>query len=368
MALAPGALSACALPPPVADRIGRAQIFVFAMKDRGVLSGRRDVVWGDKGPPLPGVYSLHYMSGDRDTNPAHDSAWYGARHPDWMLRLCGDHSPTKEFSANYVAVDLSNRAVREHILEDALATGAIAAGPAVAVDNIADVNSFASCGIQAADGWRPLFSGRVRDPAFASNVADWVGWLHDQFAQRGLCMMVNHYYTGDRAAYLAIDAHTDMDLDEGGFTRGCKPLAVGDAWWDRTRLLTDVAKRKPLIVVDQICPDPKAITPALLDWSIANYLLIKGDRTYLALTEHYGDLVDFPELYLRTGRPRTGIVRQQGGAVTREFERALAVVNPSQTAPARLRLPSGAGWRDHRGGPPVALLTVAPGGARVLVR
>ena len=67
--------------------------------------------------------------------------------------------------------DLANPAVRQHILDDALASGVIAAGTAVAVDNIADVNSFSSCGIQAVDGWRPLFSGQAHDPAFAADRA-----------------------------------------------------------------------------------------------------------------------------------------------------------------------------------------------------
>src|SRR5579872_2533397 len=83
----------CELPPQVADRIGRAQIFLHDISDRRVLIGRRDIVWGDKGEPLPGLYSMRYLPGDRYPDRNRALSWFEQHHDDWIVRKCDQTSP-----------------------------------------------------------------------------------------------------------------------------------------------------------------------------------------------------------------------------------------------------------------------------------
>ena len=86
------------LPPPVPDRIGRAQIFVYGFKDRNILRGRRDIVWADAGEKIPGVYAMSYMEMDRDPEHSHDLAWYRTHNPDWLVYKRDRISPAHEIS------------------------------------------------------------------------------------------------------------------------------------------------------------------------------------------------------------------------------------------------------------------------------
>ena len=88
------------LPPPVPDRIGRAQIFDFHIPDKSVMVGRRDFIWDARGAPMPGIYSTTYLAVDRDLNKSHNAAWLQANHPDWIVSGC-DHTPTHEYGDVY---------------------------------------------------------------------------------------------------------------------------------------------------------------------------------------------------------------------------------------------------------------------------
>ena len=196
-------------------------------------------------------------------------------------------------------------------------------------------------------------------------------WLAGRAHRLGLALAGNLYYDGhDREAYERIAAELDIVLEEGGFERDCRPRQTDASWLDRVTLLQAVAAAKPLISMDTVCPEAARMTRAVNVWALANYLMIKGDRTYLALVSgHEGAdyFQDFPELYLPIGQPLGGMERR-GRVFVRRFERAVAVVNPSSTAPAafEVRQP---GWRDEVTGEAVSgPIDLPPASARVLIR
>jgi len=141
------------------------------------------------------------------------------------------------------------------------------------------------------------------------------------------------------------------------------------SWLDRITLFQGIAASKGLIIIDQVCPLASQITPELADWSLANYLLVKGSHSYLAITgENYGEYVDFPQLHLDIGRP-LGAFAVTGGVYHREFARALVLLNPSATTPVSYDLGSESPWLDPRSQQHLrGTVQLAPGTALVLIR
>lgn len=361
------------LPPIVIERIGRAQIFDHLLKDKSVLTGRRDVLWAAAraGPAVPGVYSISIMTEDRDLTDGHDLAWFSANHPDWIVYGC-DGQATREFNDKYVSLDIGNPRVRETLFQLGV-VNTLARRPydSIGVDNLDNTNGFRECGVRRGGVLQRVYSGQRMDPAFVDQEADWIRWLAVRVHARGLALTGNLFYGGgDRADYLKIARNLDIVLDESGFERNCRPLQTDAQWLDRITLYRNLARIKPLISMDYVCPTLVQMTPATLDWSLANYLLAKGDRSYLALLPEQngaGVLLEFPELYLKIGRP-LGVMAARDGVYFRRFERALALVNPSSTASARFDLGQ-EGWLDRVTRRPLAGLTsLPPATAMVLIK
>lgn len=361
----------CLLPPIVSDRVGRAQIFAHRIKDKSILAGRRDVVWGDGPDPTPGTYGMRYMPGDRDADRRIDLDWYLRNRPDWVVRKC-DGAPAFEFNAPSVPVDIRNPDVREYLFRQSAAPAIEKRFAAIAVDNISANNIWQRCTVQGKEGSSRIYAGSRVDSVYAADVADWLGWLADRLHRSGTCVAANHYYGGtDRAGYLKIASKLDIVVDEHGMTRKCKPMDLDGKWLDRISLNREIARTKALVVIDQVCPTRAPITPEALDWSLANYMLIKGDRTYLAIIDsasYDGSYVDTPELYLKTGRPLAEMA-ERGGVHHRLFENALALVNASSRETKTFEVDDPQVWRMWRSGAAVERrLTLAPGTALTLVR
>jgi hypothetical protein len=360
----------CPAPPDVGDRIGRAQIFSYSIADQNLLVGRRDVLWGARGNPLPGVYGMRYMPADRYPTRTPGLDWFIQEHPDWIVRKC-DRQPAFEFGDPNVPVDIANPAVRAELFDKGAAPAFAQGVSAIALDNVEADNVWKRCGVERNGSWHQLYTGKEVDPSFTHDVSDWLGWLAGRLHEHDVCLAGNNYYHGfDKAGYLDVTAKLDMVVDEAGFTRHCKPLFLGATWLDRITLFRDIARSKPLVTIDEVCPTQEGITPQVVDWSLANQLLLKGDRSYLAMTVEngYGSFIDFPELYLKIGRP-LGDFGEKGGIYSRRFERAIALLNPSPTASAQFDLRSTGPWLDHRTRRPVSdIQRLAPGTALVLIK
>jgi hypothetical protein len=367
------ARSGCELPPPAsADHISRAQLWLHDPAERAAHGRDIAIVWSDdaKAPRMPGVYALKYTMADRDPDRTHDLAWYRIHHPDWVVTRC-DGAPAPLFTypwGAFTSVDVNNPAAREYLLHanlDGVLGGSRFDG--VGVDNLNPDNPGGRCGEQTARGFHRDFSGRKLDAAFTRRMANWAAWLRQKVNAAGLCLAANDYMSdGDVDGFLKVAAQLDIAVDEHGFTRRGRPLSLDDAWARRIAAYRQVADRKPLIVIDYPTPTAAELTPAALSWSIANFLLIKGPRTYLALTpgDRHALWTELPAMRVNYGPP-LGAMQRQGPLAIRRFAHAMAVVNPSPGDTARVVLPPG-GWRGLDGRTFDGDLIVAPGEAFVL--
>lgn len=363
---------AWSLPAAVPDRIGRAQVFVHQLQDRSVLATTRDFVWGDDGPKLDGVYGAKYMMVDRDPDRKHDQAWYEANHPDWLVYKADRAEPAHEFKYKWgynSPVDIANPAVRQYLFDYSIKP-IIESGrcSCVGVDNVECINLWSRAGVRADGDWRQLYSGQKVDPAFARDVADWLGWLADRVHAAGLSLAANHYpHLEDEAGYRLVADKLDIILDEHGFTRAGKAFVKGDNWLKYMTLFADLARTKAIVTIDQLAKTRAEITPELRNWSLANHLLMKGDHSYLSWQDQddYGALVEYAELYLPTGRALEAFAKD-GDVYRRRFEEVLALVNPSPTATASYPLEGN--WHDLQGDARRGTLALPPLSGLVLIK
>ncbi len=172
----------------------------------------------------------------------------------------------------------------------------------------------------------------------------------------------------DEAGFRVIASEVDIILDEHGYTRKGKPILTDKIWLNYVSMWADLARTKGIIVDDQIAETRAQVTPATKSWALANYLLMKGDHTYLTwlLEDDYAGSLDFPELYLPIGRPLERFHRV-GQVYQRRFEKVIAVVNPSSTTSAAYHVPAGK-WHDLQGAPCLGAVRLSPTSGLVLVR
>jgi hypothetical protein len=195
-----------------------------------------------------------------------------------------------------------------------------------------------------------------------------MGWLASRFHAAGMALAANHYpHLEDEAGYRLVASKIDIICDEHGYTRGGKAMLTDKKWAQYISLFADLARTKAVLVIDQLTRDPSRVTPEILDWSLANYLLMKGDRTYLAWPTEgvYGRFDNYPQLYLPIGRPLQPLSRE-GNVYRRRFEKVIALVNPASTAAASYRLEAGR-WYDLTGLRRSGVVSLPPASGLILV-
>jgi len=362
------------MPPAVPDRIGRAQIFDYKIPDKQTLLGKRDIIWGDEGRKVEGLYGLKYLMTDRDPEQKHDVDWYKANHPDWVSYKNDRTSPAHEFPYSWgfnTPVDVTNPAVREYLWEANL-KGIPGAHrfEGIAVDNVECRNEYLRGGVWADGAWKQQYDGTKKvDAAYARDTAEWMEWLAGRAHAAGMSLVANHYpHVEDEAGYRLVASKLDIICDEQGYTRRGKAMASDENWLKKMTLFAELARTKPIIVIDQLTKDPATVTPEVINWALANYLLMKGDWTYVAwpTEDAYGKFDDYPELYLPIGRPLESFTRD-GTVFRRHFEKVLALVNPARSAPASYQLEPGR-WHDLQGAERQGTLELPPGSGLVLTR
>lgn len=177
---------------------------------------------------------------------------------------------------------------------------------------------------------------------------------------------------------------TRYDLTAGVFVEGFADPGFAEADWkaSTTRLLTLAAKRK-IIILENYLRSTDDLERRR--YYLANYLLVKGDRTYL---DYFATspLEWYPEWSLDLGRAlSTGSTAGElarAGVYWRDFERGAAIVNPSDApvlvtlvSPMKRVEPVGGGAIDGSGTLPgevhyttVDRIVVPAHGAEILLR
>jgi hypothetical protein len=177
---------------------------------------------------------------------------------------------------------------------------------------------------------------------------------------------------------------TDYSLTAGVFVEGFADPSFASADWQRStnQILGLVAKHKIVIVQNYLGASTDVATRL---YYLANYLLIRGDRSYLDYFAS-GPLEWYPEWDVDLGAPVTTPAAVAdlavSGAYQREFANGWAVVNPTATAAtltfpasARLVMPQGGGAVDTTGAEPgsvgygsAASVTLQPSTAAIVLK
>ena len=157
---------------------------------------------------------------------------------------------------------------------------------------------------------------------------------------------------------------TDYSLTAGVFVEGFADPTFAAADWQRStnQILGLVTKHKIVILQNYLGASSDVATRL---YYLANYLLIRGDRSYLDYFAS-GPLEWYPEWKVDLGAPRTtgSTVADlaASGAYQREFANGWVAVNPTATAAtltfpasARLVMPQGGGAVDTTGAEPGSL-------------
>lgn len=331
------------LPPVVVDRIGTAQIFTFGTTEKKRLA-ERDFIWGDNDRATDLSYRTRYVPYDREPDKTRDLAWYQQHAPQSVARRC-DHEPAVTYRYDWgflTPLDITNPEVRSSIFERYVRPAKAAGFDGIAFDNVTGNNESKRCGISRGAQWVPMFSGSVLDRAFTEAVRDWVAWMREQAHAIGLSAAINlFYYVRDPEAFAIVAREADIVVDEGGYTRDCAPRLLGGDWVRRFLIMRQVARERALVTIDQACADFAKMPPAIVEWSLVNYHLERGERSYLALVGYgeYGRFLDRPELHIRLGRAVEDAA-EAGGLWVRRYERGGVALNPGGE-PAPLELPEG---------------------------
>jgi hypothetical protein len=304
----------------------------------------RDYIWSAFGPSST-IVSTGYLTHDRDLLPFHDLAWFQTHHEEWLTYLCDQVTPLQYFGDPIYGYDLKKPAVLAYQY-DVLVRAYMNAGfDGIAIDNFGFDNHFRKCGTyDEFNVWHQQYTGQFKDQQFADDSLAWLTWISDRVhADQGL-VAIN--VTDPFHPYFELLASkVDLVYFEGaGFINThCSPYWTDDRWLRKFQVFRKVAMERGLVIQDETCDFMSQLTPELVSWAVANFFLVRGDRSYFSLTQSYVNRpkvdpdYDGPELYTPLGEP-LGEPQQQGIVWTRLYENGLVVVNPSSTTSAVLSL------------------------------
>ncbi len=133
--------------------------------------------------------------------------------------------------------------------------------------------------------------------------------------------------------------YIDMMVDERSFTAyGAGPIKDAD-WENEVTNLEELNQQnKAFFLVNEWnnVPNDESITHAQINWSLANYLLVKGSHSYVYIypldngVQGYGNFYDRPEYHVAIGSA-TSARYTYDGVQRRDYSGGMTLVNPSST-------------------------------------
>lgn len=179
-----------------------------------------------------------------------------------------------------------------------------------------------------ADDWMPALPAydEVFEAGWTRRIEDWMIWLNTAFGD-DFALIVN------AGQLVTTRETTDYSLADGVMVEGFAGwdehdrFETGDWTLQINRILALVNQDRTVILQSYV------FEPAERLWQIANYLLVKGNHTYINL-EMTQDIEWFPEYDLPVGRALTPPpddieqLRTASGLYARTYDNALVLVNP----------------------------------------
>jgi hypothetical protein len=390
--------------PKVIDRIGLAASFNVSAQDPS--APKYDLLWTFGVPtstsrPMGGFYVPHNreplgVPGEPPRFGAeehHPVAWYRANHPDWLVYKNDRATLAASFEYRTAAgqpyhlppIDITNPAVREYIWDRRIAPALLEGYRLISFDNGGPFNTELRAGVKPTPGgWRQLFRGTTTtDPAYVRAVRDWLDSMRRRIHAAGARAGMNmDYGKGYEAEFLSVAGAADIVMNEGSFVnqRCAKDdfhyqddvpgRPDPDVWTARFTMFRQIARERGLVLAH---PCTGQAQPAVVSWAIANYLLVRGERTFLVLQQGAtwettrSLVVERPEFAVPIGAPAGEPTRIPGTKLwSRAYTNGLVLVNPSATTAHSTTLPAGA-YRDLEGAVKQGRIAVPPTTGLVLV-
>ena len=375
----------------VMDGIQLGIAFDYNAPNASALSENVAYIWG--GYFLNWILPLHplvpridgYMSFDSDpwsqSSPGHSLQYWRSVHPDWIVYRCDRRTPAY-YSSNdtSVSLDFTNPAVRAWQL--AQLAGLFAQGATgVAFDDFNFENAAGRCGVYRNGVWTKLGYPQLGQTN-ARLSKDMLTWL------RAMSSMVRRTYPGKTmtaavspsvsglANVKAAAPYLDMIFDESGYTDYGKRRLTGSAWDAETAALDYLNRHGKGFDINAIVnvPNDAAVTPSQLSWALANYLLVKGARSYTYVYGGkglgfggsplgYGTFFARPEYHIPVGHPVSSAY-VSNRLHMRRYSGGLVMVNATDSARYMIRL--GRTYKNMEGRT-ISLVTLSPGTGIVLL-
>jgi hypothetical protein len=333
-------------PPDATENIHVAQIFNAHIDNIQDEIGNVDIVWGADHPKRPeGIYNLYYYPFDRDADGGvgethHDITWFLANHPDWIEYTCDQKTPAYEYNGPNVPLDITNPAVIDYMMQTYLLPAIRRGYKGIAFDNVDFNNNGGRCGVWKDGKW-------VEQPDYIRNILNWAALmytaLHEQYASVAMNFPydLNHPTESD-----TLYQYLDIAVDERGFTNMGKPqdeYFSADAWLTNMKALQSLdAMGKGFVSINEFRSEFDTISQEEKQWALANYLLVKGKYSYIAITgfQEYGSLLMTPEYKINIGHPLNLMYFSQS-VYMRDFSNGKAIVNTTYGQTYTISLPAG---------------------------
>lgn len=375
--------------PATTDGIHMAQTFDVNISNTGVLAGKVDYIWGAT-KPVSGIHSDWYSAMNIEplrtcsgtvNCPVQDRlpgsryfSWWKQNHPDWIVYRCDQTTPAADPSPRpTIVLDISNPAVRAYQL--GLATSALKSGfDGVAWDNVLFTNFTGSCGTFRKGVWTSLGypSTNTTNAKLTDDVASWLQYMRSHLQQQfpTKTMEANFPFIASPSNTAGIVVrNTDMVYQESAFT--APPSET--RWLREVQFLEQLNEAGKAFVDDNIFPTPSMgdLSHAQVNWALANYLLVKGNHSYLSVRtitngqRSSGYFFDRPEYHVAIGLPVSGRF-DSNGIQFRKYSGGLAAVNPSSTNTVPFKV--GTGYTDLYGNQVTGTVTLQPASAIVLLK
>ena len=315
------------------------------LQDPGELVGKIQYLWGpyNHQPLDTSIYTSAYVPLDWPVdNTGFD--WWKANHPDWIVYKCDKTTPAFVDPAHPYAVplDISNRAVRDFQMNTYVIPFLQKGNNSIGFDNVELENYTGKCGIWRNGAWIPLYNGNYHDPVYAHEVLDWAKEMYRRIHQYSPSAGVafNMDNLASPASYQQLVPYTDIVLDEGGLTNfgtAGKNYITDNQWLTQIQTIQNIIKLGKGFVLNAYEPETSYsdISSQEVQWNVSNYLLIKGQHTFLSVSvnprsQEWQTFSDRQEYHVLIGHPISDVYTSQG-VYMRMYSNGLAIVNPSST-------------------------------------
>jgi len=154
---------------------------------------------------------------------------------------------------------------------------------------------------------------------------DWIADLDASLAAKGIALIPNV------GSLITTWDNTDYSLTAGAFSETfLDPSFVESDWHDAINHILDFVRKNRIVILQNYLSKPDDV--ARRKYLLANYLLVKGPRTYVSYFAA-GPLEWYPEWDIQLGQPVSAAATidelARDGVYRRDFTAGAVLVNPS---------------------------------------